>query len=417
MDLSIIQEAHRRIEKHIVRTPLRRWNNLERRLKLTQPLFLKLETFQSTGSFKIRGAANKVLELIEKGQTPKHVLAASAGNHAQGVAAICGALKIPATIVMPEGAPLVKSQATQDYGAEVVLHGAIYDEAYAKAQEILKQKPGGVYVHAYEDLAIIAGQGTVGLEIHDQLLEAGIAADQPIQIVVPVGGGGLISGVATALKKLRPHSKIFGIVGETAPAMALSFQKGVLQDPPRTRSRTLAEGLAVKKVSQLTFNFIKELVDEFAIVSDDDIAVAIAFLMERGKLVVEGSGAAGVAALLAHRLPSFKSDLPTVVVLCGGNIDLNVISNILERGLVLRGRWANILVEVEDKPGQLALVAQRLGELQANVLEVHHDRHSSRCPVGKTRINFKLETKGRDHVQQVAKTLEQEGFIVEVGAP
>ncbi len=414
MNFKDIQEAQSRVARYAVKTPLRAWDYLRRTLKHEAPIFLKLETFQNTGAFKVRGAANKILSLVESGQKPTRVIAASAGNHAQAVAYIAGKVGIPSTIVMPEGAPLVKAAATRDYGAQVVLHGTMYDDAYAKAQEILKSTPGAVYVHAYEDIQIMAGQGTMGLEIHEQLLEAGIH-DDDIQVVVPIGGGGLISGVSVALKQLRPRCQVWGVVCEAAPGVAESFKAGkVVQTTGGQRKKTLGEGLAVKKVSELTFGVIKKEVKDVAIVSDDDMALAIATLMERGKLVTEGSGAAGVAAALTHKLVNLDPKKPTVFVLCGGNIDMNLVSNILERGLSRDGRWLNLRVTVEDKPGQLAKVSTLLGELGANILEIHHDRTSPLCPLGFTRIQFSTETRGREHVAEIKGAIEAQGIRVEV---
>lgn len=411
--LEAFKKAAERIAPFTVQTPVRQWEYLRRTIKFEAPIYLKLETMQNTGAFKARGAANKIGSLCEGGKKPTSVLAASAGNHAQAVAFVAGRLGIPATIVMPEGAPLVKSAATRDYGAEVVLHGNVYDDAFARAQEILKSQPGAVYVHAYEDPEIIQGQGTIGLEIHEQLKQLGVGG--PLQVVVPIGGGGLISGTAMSLKALNSKVKVFGVVCEAAPGMAESFRTGQLVNtPPGTRSRTLGEGLAVKKVSALTFGMIKELVEEIAIVGDDDMASAIFALMERGKLVTEGSGAAGVAAMLSHKFTKLDPSVPTVIILCGGNIDMNTMSNILERAFARDGRWLHLRVTVEDRPGELAKLTQLIGEARANVLEVSHDRTSRNCPVGQTMIRFHLETAGHAHVASVIEKLKSRGLKVEV---
>lgn len=407
LSLEKIQEARRRIADTITPTPLREWHYLRTQLGGPAPVFLKLETLQRTGSFKVRGAANKMLSMSESGQRPTHVVAASAGNHAQAVAFVASKLKIPSTIVMPEGSPLVKASATADYGAKVVLHGLLYDEAFKRAQEILSEIPGAAYIHAFEDEAVICGQGTVGVEIHEQLLAVGNSSSA-LQVVVPIGGGGLVSGVALALKELRPQTKIYGVVAEAVPAMADSFHAGRIMNPAG-RTRTLAEGLAVKKVSPLTFEVIQKTVDEIVCVSEDEISAAIATLMERGKLVVEGAGAAGVAAVLAHKL-KLDPSIPTVVILSGGNIDMNSISNILERGFARTGRWLDLTVRVEDKPGELARVARTLADLRANVLEVSHDRISPRNPPGQTSIRFHLEARGAEHVKQIFDGLRKEGF-------
>ena len=417
MDVTLeqIKKAQLRIRDYATRTPVRRWEYLRRVLNFEAPVFLKIETLQNTGAFKVRGAANKIVGLIEEGKRPGHVVAASAGNHAQAVAYVCGRLGIPTTIVMPEGAPLVKAAATRDYGAEVILHGSMYDEAYTKAQEVLKERKDAVYVHAYEDPAIICGQGTLGVEIHEQLLEEGIT-DDDVQVVVPIGGGGLMSGVATALKALRPRSHMLGVVTEAAPAMARSFEQGhvVEATSAQKRVRTLGDGLAVKKVSQLTFDILKKQVDEISVVNDDDMSLAIARLMERGKLVVEGSGAAGVAAAITGKFKHLDPKKPLLFVLCGGNIDMNMVSTILKRGLSRDGRWLSLRLIVDDKPGELARISAHIGALRANIIEVTHDRVSARCPVGYTAIRFQLETWGEDHAHEVTRSLRDKGYEVEV---
>lgn len=410
-----VLKAEPRVAKFAVKTSIRPWEYLRRALGFEAPIYLKLETLQNTGSFKVRGAANKILSLVESGNPPSHVIAASAGNHAQAVAFVAGRLNIPATIVMPEGAPLVKAAATRDYGAEIVFHGLVYDDAFKKAQELCQEKKGSVYVHAYEDPLVAAGQGTVGLEMHHQLLQAG-CADDDLQVVCPIGGGGLITGVATAIRHLRPRAKIYGVVCQAAPAMADSFKKGAVEQmPPNAarRSRTLGEGLAIKKVSQLTFDVIKREVEDIAIVDDDEMARAISCLMERGKLVVEGSGAAGVAACLAGKI-KLNPKKPAIFVLCGGNIDMNLVSNILERGLSKDGRWLRLRVTVEDKPGELARLADLIGQARANILEVTHDRVSPQCPVGSTLINFHLETRGHEHAREMLDLFKSNAYKVEV---
>lgn len=405
-------KARKRIENYVVKTPLRRWEHLRRKINADAPVFLKLETFQNTGSFKVRGAANRILEIVENDpQKTHHFIAASAGNHAQAVAYVAGRLGMRSTIVMPEGTPLVKAAATEDYGAEVILHGALYDEAYARAQQILSESPNASYIHAYADEGIIAGQGTAGLEIHEQLLEQGIAASQPLQVVVPIGGGGLVSGVGLTLKALRPNTKIYGVVSEVADAMARSFESGTIQKPRSAASRTLAEGLAVKTVSPLTFEYVQKICEKIVVVSDDDVAHAIFSMMERGKIVAEGAGAAGVASLMSQKL-ELDPKCPTVVLVCGANIDMNMVSTILEKALVREERWLSFSLVVEDKPGQLAKITQIIGNCRANVLDLTHDRLSTSCPVGYTHLHFRLETRGPQHAHEVALALKKEGYTV-----
>ncbi|NCN42388.1 threonine ammonia-lyase [bacterium] len=407
-----INAARQRIRDYAVTTPLREWSALQVKMQSDAPFFLKLETFQNTGSFKVRGAANKILKLFqEKPQDAKHFVAASAGNHAQAVAYVAGKLGVPSTIVMPEGTPLIKSVATAGYGAEVILHGKIYDEAYAKALEVLKEKSGSAYIHAYADEDVIAGQGTCGIEIHEQLLAAGLKESDPVQVVIPIGGGGLVSGTALALKALRPNTKVFGVVSEAADAMSKSFKKGSIVQATRTHPRTLAEGLAVKSVSELTFGYVKELCEDVVVVSDDDVANALFYMMETGKMVAEGSGAAGIAALLSRRI-KLDPKVPTVVLICGGNIDVNMISTIIERALVQTERWLSFDLIVEDRPGELARITKLVGDSRANVLDLYHDRLSTETAVGFTKINFRLETRGPDHVKALLGTLKKEGYSV-----
>lgn len=414
--LERIQKARERIAPYVVKTPLRTWNFLQEQCQSKAPFFLKLETFQNTGSFKARGAANRIMNIMSEGpKESPHFVAASAGNHAQAVAFVAGQVGVPATIVMPEGTPLVKCSNTESYGAKVILHGKVYDEAYQRAREELEGLSGGEYIHAYADEDVISGQGTCGLEIHEQLLQRGIPVDSPLQIVVPVGGGGLISGVATALKALRPKTKVFGVVGAAADAMSKSFKAGEIVASTESHPRTLAEGLAVKNVHPLNFELVQNLCEDIAVVGDDDVAQAVFDLMESGRLVSEGSGAAGVAALLAGKL-KMDPDVPTVVVICGGNIDVNMISTIIERALVHTERWLSFDIVVEDRPGELARITEKIGQWRANVLDLYHDRLSASCAVGFTRIHFRLETHGPDHAHSILRNLKEEGYLVRMSS-
>lgn len=405
--LDSIRAAKARIQPHVLETYLRASPSLQNALGMRAPVFLKTEMLQKTGSFKVRGAVNKVLSLVEAGQKPAHLVAASAGNHAQAVAYIGHILNIPATIVMPENTPLIKAASTAEWGAQVVLHGALYDDAYAKALEILNSTPGAVYIHAYADEDIVAGQGTIGLEIHEQLKSLGVP-DGPLQVVVPVGGGGLISGVAIALKALRPEVKVFGVVSEAAPAMADSYRQGKIVTATGRR-RTLAEGLAVKTVSELTFAHIKANVDAMSIVDDDQVASAISFLMEKTKLVSEGAGAAGVGAAMAKLLP-LNLDVPTVFVLCGGNIDLSRIAQVVDRSLVAEKRWWHVGIVIDDQPGQLAKVSTLIAEKRGNIMEVSHDRLSQEVEVGQTVLRYRIETRGLVHTREIADHLTKAGY-------
>jgi threonine dehydratase len=411
MDISFeaIEKAESRIRPYIIETPLLQSFKLQSLLKWQAPVFLKVETLQFTGSFKARGALNKLLSLIEKGEKPEHVVASSAGNHAQAVAFGASKLGIPATIVMPENAPLVKVKATEEYGPRVVLHGAIYDQAYEKALELLKETRNSVFVHPYQDQEVIAGQGTLGLELSRQLKEYGVNPSD-CDFVIPIGGGGQFSGVSCALQSKFKSARFFGVVADAAPSMALSFQSKKLTIA-ESRVRTLAEGLAIKNPTQEMFGLISKYATDVSIVTDNDISWAIFLLMEKLKLIVEGAGAAGVASVLSGKS---QADVrrPLVFSLCGGNIDLPRITNIIERGLIFEHRRLNLEIKIEDRPGELSQVTKVLGALRANVLEVSHDRLTSDCAPGQTVLRIHMETRGRDHQIEIIKAVSEAGYQV-----
>lgn len=362
--------------------------------RVGKEIHFKFENTQITGSFKIRGAINKISTLTPE-QKAKGVIAASAGNHAQGVALSAQAQGVKAIIVMPVSAPLIKIQSTKSYGAEVILHGDSYDEAFEFAKNLEKQK-GYVFVHPFQDPLIIAGQGTIGLEILEQLPEVDT-------IIVPIGGGGLIGGVALAVKSLKPNVRIIGVQGSQAPGMAQMFNKEQVTACAQ-RTTTIADGIAVKKPSlQMYEAYIKELVDEVFTVTDDEIAEAITFLVEKEKTIAEGSGAAGLAALFNRQI---KLGNKTLVLLCGGNIDINLVSQILDRGLIRKGRLTHLSVITQDLPGALAQLTRILGDNRANILEVHHDRVSRELFLKETKIDFVLETSGPEHILQIKTALQ-----------
>jgi len=366
-------------------------------------IFFKFENTQRTGSFKIRGAFNKIKNLTDE-EKKRGVVASSAGNHAQGVALSASLAKVKSTIVMPETAPLNKIAATRAYGAEIVLRGEIYDDAYAYARTLEKEK-GLVFVHPFEDPRVIAGQGTIGLEILDQVPEVDT-------LVVPVGGGGLISGISLAIKALRPQCRIIGVQSDQTPGMAQLFAHQSAQAMTKKRISTIADGIAVKNPSSLMYeNFISKHVDEIVTVSDDEIAEAIVYLMERVKTVTEGSGAAAWAAVMNHKV---KLGQKNCVFLSGGNIDLNIISKVIERGQIKRGRLVQLSVITEDLPGSLNRLTQAIATEKANVLEVHHDRVTRGLSLRETRIDFVLETTSPDHVEKIKKALVEAGarFLV-----
>lgn len=359
-------------------------------------VFFKFENTQFTGSFKLRGAYNKIANLSEA-EKRRGVVASSAGNHAQGVAYSATKAGVKSTVVMPVTAPLIKVNATRNYGAEVVLHGEIYDEAYEKARQLEKEQ-GLIFVHPYEDPLVIAGQGTLGLEIYAALPTLD-------SIVVPIGGGGLISGIATAVKALNPKCKIIGVQSAQAPGMEKLFHHQPFEAPARIS--TIADGIAIKKPSQVMYeHFISKLVDEVVTVTDDEIAEAVVYLMERAKTVTEGSGAAAMAALMNRNL---KCGPRTCVLLCGGNIDLNIVAKLIEKGQIKKGRIVDISVIVQDLPGNLARITKVLAEQKANVLEVHHDRVSQGLFLRETRIDFVLETSSHEHIEKIKKALESLG--------
>jgi threonine dehydratase len=362
--------------------------------------FLKLENLQMTGSYKERGALNKLL-LLPEAERRRGLIAASAGNHAQGVAYHGGRLGVATTIVMPETTPIMKVANTRAHGARIILHGSSYDEAYAEARR-LEQAEGLTFVHPFDDPAVIAGQGTVGLEILDQVPEVDA-------IVVPVGGGGLVSGIAVAAKAVRPGVKVIGVEAEVLACMLAAVDAGrpVVLEP----ATTVADGIAVKRAGDLTFEHVKALVDEIVTVSEEEIASAILYLLEREKTVVEGAGAVAVAALMQRRIAGLEGRR-VVAVVSGGNIDVNLVARIIERGLVKDGRLVRISVALMDKPGQLAKVSSIVANHRANVIEVHHSRaFASRF--GDTTLQLTLETRGPDHVEELLKALRERGYQVQ----
>ncbi|MDZ4676156.1 MAG: threonine ammonia-lyase [Oligoflexia bacterium] len=393
MTLADIQKASLLIKPHINRTTLEYSANCS---KLSGfDVFLKYENFQLTGSFKIRGAANKLIQLTDA-EKKAGVIAASAGNHAQGVACIAQKLGIKATIVMPEQSPLIKVVSTKRFGAEVILKGVAYDEAYQHALTLQKIS-GAIFIHPFEDEKIIAGQGTIGLEIFEDIPDAEV-------VFIPIGGGGLLSGIAIALKSLNPKIKIIGVQAVGADSMAQSFRdkKLVMELKPVS---TIADGIAVKRPSQVMYDsFISKLCDDVVTVSDDEIAKIIVFLMERAKTVVEGAGASSLAALVAHK-DKFKCK-KAVALLSGGNIDLNMLERIIDRGFQVSGRLAKITVAAPDVPGTLNKLTTLIAEKRANVLQINHNRMSDRIHLRETIIEFTLETTGQDQIDEIKK-----GFV------
>jgi threonine dehydratase len=363
---------------------------------------LKLECFQRTGSFKIRGAANRIRTLGDEEQAAG-VVTASAGNHAQGVALAASRSGVDSKVVMPETAPISKVKATKSYGAEVVLDGADYDQAAVRAYE-LEAEEGRVYVHAFDDEYVMAGQGTIGLEIADDLPEVDT-------VVVPIGGGGLISGIATALETQDADARVVGVQAEGASSVATSLQKG---EPTRLDSvDTIADGIAVGKVGSKTFPVIEERVDEVVTVSDDEIATALVLMLERGKTLVEGAGATTLAALLEKRF-DYETDEVVVPVLSGGNIDLNLLTTVIMRGLVDQGRYVKLRTVLKDRPGSLNDLLRVVADERANIYAIQHDRTNRDIAMNATEVELDLETRGPDHVDRLLDRIREEGFAVTV---
>jgi threonine dehydratase len=394
---SDIEEAHRKIRNDVVRTPLVHSQKLSQ-LCGCQTLF-KLENFQMTGSFKDRGALNKLLTLSFE-ERRKGVIAASAGNHAQAVAYHCRRLGVNAKIVMPRGTPLIKIVSTQNYGAQVILHGETVDDAYDRALE-LARLDGLILIHPFEDPWIIAGQGTIALEILEDNLARGVGA-----VLCPIGGGGLISGVAAYLKEMSPEILIIGVEAAAAPSMKKSLEGG---HPVRLESvSSLADGIAVKKVGQLNYEMVKRYVDEVVTVEEDEIANAILLLLEIEKIVVEGAGAVPLAALLNRKVPLEGKKVLSII--SGGNIDVNILDRIILRGLSVEGRIAQFTVRLKDRPGSLLFVLEIIKKFQVNILDIVHHRFQSAGPFGCVDVSITLETKGHSHIQEIRRALQEAGY-------
>lgn len=359
-------------------------------------VYFKFENTQRTGSFKFRGAYNKISNLTAD-EKARGVVASSAGNHAQGVALSASLAGVKATIVMPENASISKASATRSYGANVVLKGEIYDDAFEYAQKLEKEH-GYTFVHPYQDPFVIAGQGTIGLELLERVPDLD-------SVIVPIGGGGLISGVALAVKSINPKIRVIGVQSDRAPGMVNLFNgEPILANK---RAATIADGIAIKNPSKVMYdNFISKYVDEVVTVSDDEIAEAIVFLMERAKTVAEGSGAASMAAMMSRKLNLGKK---CCVIISGGNIDLNIVSKIIDRGQIVRGRLCELSVVVDDLPGNLSRLTQAIAGQKANILEVRHDRVSKGLSLRETQIDFVLETSGAEHIESIKRALEATG--------
>lgn len=357
-------------------------------------LHLKLETQQRTGSFKDRGALNRLLDLAPEERT-RGVVTASAGNHAQAVAYHCSRLGIPLSVVMPEGTPLIKMTNTRRYGARVSLHGLTISDAMVEARR-LEAEEQLTLVHAFDDDAVIAGQGTIALELLEQVPDL-------THVIVPIGGGGLISGIAGGLKEQLPNVRVIGVEAEAAASARASRQAGEVVHIET--SDTIADGIAVKRVGERTFPLIERYVDDIVAVDEEQIASAIYLLLERQKLVAEGAGAVALAALASGKIAVRERDHVALIV-SGGNVDLNIIERIIARGLVKDGRIAHLMVKMPDRPGSLARLTRMVAESGANVLEIGHRRAFADVSVGEVEIVMHLETRGREHVAEIIRALE-----------
>ena len=389
VNLEDVKKAEKVLESIVKETPLQESKELS--AKLNANVYYKCENLQKTGSFKIRGACNKIANLTDE-EKAKGVIASSAGNHAQGVALGAKMTGIKSTIVMPETAPLAKVTATKSYGAEVVLNGAVYDDAYAKAVEIQKET-GATFLHPFDDEYVIAGQGTIGLEIFKQL-------DGNVDtILCPIGGGGIISGVAVAAKGLNPNVKIIGIQTDNIPSMKVSKENGKVTTA--FNGATIADGIAVKTPGSLTFDIINELVDEIITVSEEEIAQGILFLMEHQKVVAEGAGAVTTA------------DENVVCVISGGNVDVNTLYRVIGVGLASQGRRYSFSATMTDKPGGFLELISIISKSNANILSANQTRLSSGGVIGKQVAEFILETFDHEHIAKLKADMNAAGFEIQ----
>ena len=399
LPLSEIMTASRRLKSVLHHTELDLSSTFSR--MTGGNIYLKCENRQKTGSFKIRGATNKISAMVERGERVP-VVASSAGNHAQGVAYAASTFGIPATIVMPAAAPIAKVQATEGYGAKVVLAGTCYDEAYARACEICEEE-GAAFLHPYNDYEVMAGQGTLGLEILGDLPTVDV-------ILVPAGGGGLLAGMIAAVKQVNPRVQVYGVQAEGADAIARSFREKKLVTTDS--ASTIADGIAVKSPGNLTVDIINRYGDGVLTVSDNEISGAILLLMERCKQIVEPAGASTVAAVLSGKLDVKGKNV--VCVLSGGNIDVSFVQSIIEQGMVARHRRIRFVVKLRDKPGSLVQMLSVLAQNNANILTIEHDKLAAGLKPDETSVHIACEVGGKAHGDAVLKALRESGYEVEV---
>lgn len=385
---------------HVLKSTIRRTNLIVApSVRKDCEVYIKPENLQVTGSFKVRGATYMISQLSDE-EKSRGVIASSAGNHAQGVALAASANGINSIICLPSGAPISKVEATRSYGAEICLVPGVYDDAYRKALQ-LRDERGMTFVHPFNNPMVIAGQGTIGLEILDDLPDVDA-------IIVPVGGGGLISGVAYAAKQLKPGIKVYGVQAAGAPSMVRSLEDGHLG---RLSSvSTIADGIAVKEPGNMTYDLCREYVDRIITVTDDEICAAILLLLEKHKLIAEGAGAVSVAAAMFGGLPLEGKKVACVV--SGGNVDVTILNRIINRGLQMNGRLCTLAIELMDRPGQLVVVSQLIASLGANVTAVLHERTNTNIDVNSCVLRISMETRDKEHIQQIVKALGDEGFTI-----
>ncbi|MEF3255295.1 MAG: threonine ammonia-lyase [Deferribacterales bacterium] len=391
-----VVDAYERIKQYIKYLPIYYSNNFSEPFKGN--IYFKLENLQRTGSFKIRGALNAILK--NEKRCKNGVITASAGNHAQGVAFGSSLLNIKSTIVMPTITPLIKVENTKSYGAEVILYGKSYDDAYLFAQSIAKEK-GLYFIHPFNDEDVINGQATIAYEIIKEM-------DNIDYLIVPIGGGGLISGIAKFIKYLNPKIKVIGVQAENAASMYTSIKKGNIVK--LTNSNTIAEGIAVKEPGDITYRYCRELVDDILIVNENEIAFAILQFIEKSKLVVEGAGASTLATILSRKIDVAGKN--TVLILSGGNIDVNLLTRVFYKGMATTGRFLELSIILKDTPGSLAIITKDVADLGANILDIRHFRYDTNLPVGSTKVIFHLETKGSSHIEEIIKTLTEKGYDI-----
>jgi threonine dehydratase len=392
--------ARDRVESVVRHTPLDYSNTFSARTGAE--IHLKLELFQRTGAFKIRGATNRIATLSEANRDTG-VVTASAGNHAQGVALASTRADVDSKIVMPEHAPIAKVKATEEYGGSVHLHGIDYSEAQERAHEI-EQEEGRTYLHAFDDWDVMAGQGTIGLEVVDDCPDVDT-------VVVPIGGGGLISGVATAVKGIDPSVRVIGVQAEGASSVVDSLETGEIVELDNVD--TIADGIATRRIGEKPFSVIRERVDEVVTVSDSEIAMAITLLLERSKVVAEGAGAVALAAVLEGTF-DYETDETIIPLLCGGNIDPNVLTTVLMRGLVQRGRYVKLRTVLKDRPGALTELSRIIAENRANIYAIQHDRTARDIGMGSAEVELDIETRGHAHVEQLIESLEEQDYPVDM---